>query len=251
MKTTLMALVIAALAGSVSAQVVRVWLPDTLPAHGGDTITVPVLISSHVGQGVVAVDLAIGLDSVRLSLPDSSVTRGDVVPSGWFVYATPFRCSLLVAMAGIDPLKTGDTLLRFRVVVDTVSGVAPIEILRCQLNEGQVPCSTRNGVIGAAEPAAPYSHGRSLGISPNPTCGPTRISLMTPAGGRATVTLVDATGAKVRSLAVPTQGERARMVWDCCDDAGRRVVPGVYFVREQPQAASSQPQAVRKVVVTR
>ena len=31
----------------------------------------------------------------------------------------------------------------------------------------------------------------------------------------------------------------------------RALAPGVYFVREEPQAASSKPQAVRKVVVTR
>jgi len=31
----------------------------------------------------------------------------------------------------------------------------------------------------------------------------------------------------------------------------RAVAPGVYFVREEPQAASLMPQAVRKVVVTR
>lgn len=248
---TLMALVLAALAGSASAQVVHVWLPDTLPAHGGDTITVPVMISDHVGQGVVAVDLAVGLDSVRLALPDSSVLQGDAVPSGWFVYATPFRCSLLVAMAGIDPLKTGDTLLKFRVVVDTASGVAPIEILRCQLNEGQVACSTSNGVIGMAEPVTRLSRRSSMGVFPNPTAGPTRISLMMPAGGHTTVTLVDAIGTKVRSLAVPTKGECACVAWDGCDDAGRRVGPGVYFVREEPQASGFKPQAVRKVVVAR
>ncbi len=31
----------------------------------------------------------------------------------------------------------------------------------------------------------------------------------------------------------------------------RALAPGVYFVREEPQAVSHKPQAVRKVVVTR
>jgi hypothetical protein len=31
----------------------------------------------------------------------------------------------------------------------------------------------------------------------------------------------------------------------------RALAPGVYFVREEPQASSIKPQAVRKVVVTR
>jgi hypothetical protein len=192
-KTKLTVLGLLALAGIASAQVVHVWLPDTMPAHGGDTIVVPVLISDHVGKGIVAVDLTLGLDSVRLALPDSWVTQGDAVPSGWFVYATPFNCSLLVAMAGIDPLKTGDTLLKFRVLVDTVSGVAPIEIQRCQLNEGQMPCSTSNGVIGAAELKTAGRRDR-VGLYPNPT----RFSLCLE--GTTQVEFISASGRKVAFL---------------------------------------------------
>ncbi len=50
--------------------------------------------------------------------------------------------------------------------------------------------------------------------------------------------LLDATGRKVFDLAPGANDVR-------------RLSPGVYFVREEPQAASSKPPAVRKVVVTR
>jgi YVTN family beta-propeller protein len=50
--------------------------------------------------------------------------------------------------------------------------------------------------------------------------------------------LVDATGRKVAELQAGANDVRA-------------LAPGVYFVREEPQAASHKPQAVRKVVITR
>ena len=45
-------------------------------------------------------------------------------------------------------------------------------------------------------------------------------------------------------------GRRA-VVLKCGPNDISQLAPGVYFVREEPQAASSKPQAVRKVVVTR
>ena len=50
--------------------------------------------------------------------------------------------------------------------------------------------------------------------------------------------LMDATGRKVMDLVPGANDVRA-------------LAPGVYFVREEPQASSLRPQAVRKVVVTR
>jgi hypothetical protein len=50
--------------------------------------------------------------------------------------------------------------------------------------------------------------------------------------------LLDITGRKVLDLLPGPNDVRA-------------LAPGVYFVREEPQAASSKPQALRKVVVTR
>jgi hypothetical protein len=65
-------------------------------------------------------------------------------------------------------------------------------------------------------------------------------------------------------LEMPLTGDRLPLPASLLNLAGRRVLdlkpgpndvsrlaPGVYFVREQPQASSSKPQAVRKVVLTR
>jgi hypothetical protein len=61
----------------------------------------------------------------------------------------------------------------------------------------------------------------------------------------------------------PANGTGRSLPGELLDVSGRRVLdlkpgandvrnlaPGVYFVREQPQAASLMPQAVRKVVLT-
>jgi YVTN family beta-propeller protein len=92
------------------------------------------------------------------------------------------------------------------------------------------------GVVGMEESFKPQTTSRK----PMPTI--IRGVLALPVSPRPRVAespcLLDACGRKVMDLHAGANDVRA-------------LAPGVYFVREQPQAASLKPQAVRKVVITR
>ena len=185
-------LAFALLAGLTSAQVM-VWIPDPIATHRvGDSVTVPMYITGHGGQGVVAADIAVTFDGTKLALVDS-IWRGSAIPGSWFFYSNQFNCSLLVAAVGIDTLRSDTVLLQFRLAVTDTPCVSPIEILRCRLNEGQVPCSTRRGQVSVAEPkkAGRRDH---LGLYPNPTCSFLYLE------GTAPVEFVSASGQKVMVL---------------------------------------------------
>jgi hypothetical protein len=124
-------------------------------------------ITGHGGQGVVAADITITFDGTKLALVDS-IWRGSAVPGSWLFYSNQVSCSLLVAAAGIDTLRSDTVLLQFRLAVTDTPGVSPIEILRCRLNEGQVPCTTRSGQVNVAEPERAVRRDR-FGLYPNPT----------------------------------------------------------------------------------
>jgi len=60
--------------------------------------------------------------------------------------------------------------------------------------------------------------------------------------GPVTLDVLDASGCVLRPLA---RAEQYRLVWDGCNARGRRLAPGVYFVRrEMPDCRE-----VRKVVI--
>ena len=65
---------------------------------------------------------------------------------------------------------------------------------------------------------------------PNPFRTSTRLTFTLPRPGPATLTVLDAAGRRVRTLADRSfpEGDHA-VVWDGADDAGRRALPGVYF----------------------
>jgi hypothetical protein len=68
--------------------------------------------------------------------------------------------------------------------------------------------------------------------SPNPFRAATTVRFATPSGGPVTVRVHDVTGRLVRTLlARSVEPGEQRVTWDGRDDAGRRVSPGVYFVR--------------------
>jgi hypothetical protein len=225
-RMTLPALVL--LVGLASAQVM-VWIPDTIATHRvGDSVTVPMYITGHGGQGVVAADITIAFDGTKLTLVDS-IWRGSAVPGSWLFYSNTFDCSLLVAAAGIDTLRSDTVLLQFWLCVTDTPGVSPIEILRCRLNEGQVPCSTRSGQVGVTEPEKSGPACR-LGLYPNPVRSYINLKGTTP------VQLVSASG------------QRAVAVKPGRNDVSG-LPPGIYFVRETQTQA--QAQAIRKVVIAR
>ena len=85
-----------------------------------------------------------------------------------------------------------------------------------------------------------------LRLAPNPAGSRLQISLSgdrSLAAGRLSV--FSAQGARVRSLGLETSG---RTTWDLCDDGGRPVAAGVYFVRNE---SASRRSGGQRVVVVR
>lgn len=78
------------------------------------------------------------------------------------------------------------------------------------------------------------------GAAPNPFLASTRIRYSLPAAGAARVDIVDARGARVRTLFSGSQ-ERGdhELAWDGRDAAGRRVAAGIYFVNVQSGAGAA------------
>jgi len=69
-------------------------------------------------------------------------------------------------------------------------------------------------------------------LMPNPVHGTTSVSYVLAQAGRVQISVHDPGGRLVRRL---VEGERpagsATVIWDGTDDTGRRLGPGVYFVR--------------------
>ena len=73
---------------------------------------------------------------------------------------------------------------------------------------------------------------RLLPARPNPLRGHAALGFWLPAPGPVRLTLADVTGARVRTLAEGEfPGGMHELVWDGCDDRGRRLAPGVYTAR--------------------
>lgn len=82
------------------------------------------------------------------------------------------------------------------------------------------------GALGVERPAA--AAGPRLRVSPNPALGPARIELSGVGAPGAKLAVHDVAGRVRRSLALDAAG---RATWDLRDDSGRRVRPGLYWVR--------------------
>ena len=68
---------------------------------------------------------------------------------------------------------------------------------------------------------------------------------------RGVLFLAQASGLKPQAASLlDVSGRKVLDLHPGANDA-RRLAPGVYFVREEPQATGLEPQAVRKVVLTR
>jgi hypothetical protein len=68
-------------------------------------------------------------------------------------------------------------------------------------------------------------------VMPNPGPGPFRVGFALPLEGAVSVSVYDATGRRVRSLAQGTFGAgRHTLLWDGRDAGGAPCAPGVYFV---------------------
>ncbi|MBZ0269642.1 cadherin-like domain-containing protein, partial [bacterium] len=84
-------------------------------------------------------------------------------------------------------------------------------------------------------------------IAPNPTRGAAQVEFTVPHDARVAITVYDVTGRQVATLANDRfESGRYRLAWDG-EDRGRRVAPGVYFVRFVSEGA----RFARRLVVVR
>jgi len=124
-----------------------------------------------------------------------------------------------VSFASAPPLDTANVVFFYRY------SVAPdLAVTNWESNRGNYVFlnTTSSGVSGLLKPVA----ASRLAAWPNPAAGLMRITLCgpTPAPGRA-MTVCDMTGRVRRTLS----GNGGTWTWDGRDEAGRPVVPGVYF----------------------
>lgn len=96
------------------------------------------------------------------------------------------------------------------------------------------PALLRTGVPSGSAPVASDEHSWRLELvgGMHPIVGPAKIRCYAPSTGTGRLEIVDVTGRCVRSLR-SAQFERGwhELYWDGCDDAGRRLNDGVYWVR--------------------
>lgn len=78
-------------------------------------------------------------------------------------------------------------------------------------------------------------------LGPNPTSSPSRFAYTVGSEGNAQLHVYDLGGRRVRSLAPggANPAVRHEASWDLVDESGRRVAPGVYFVRLEDAAGKS------------
>lgn len=96
---------------------------------------------------------------------------------------------------------------------------------------------------GIAEPARPARPARLTAVTPAPGRPPLKISFSSPARTGALVTIYDATGRAVRSLAADNRRE---LLWDGQTESGARVQAGIYLVR----LADGEQTTTAKAIIT-
>lgn len=211
----------------------------TVTTAPGATATVPLTVDRTVGS--------LGIYSVQYHLDYTPTWVTGIHPFGGLMSTwgnptfNPQSGSLRLASAGNQPLGNGGVTLEFVGFDISASTPVPTDIpvsLNAFLfNEGKPIPQIVNGTIRVrssvdVEGGVPVA--LSLGpIEPNPASAETRIALAFPSGGAtARLAVYGLDGRRVRTLldGHVAAGERA-VSWDATDDAGRRVEPGIYFVR--------------------
>jgi hypothetical protein len=231
------------------AQAAQVWVPDSVVGNVGDTVRVPILVSGHVGQNVVAADITLGFDEAVLTATSAYVVGN--AAQGWMVYANPMPCSLVIAMASANPLAAGDTLLVVKMLADSAD-TTTLRFSRCRLNEGQVPCTTRSGVFygvpTALQQDVPLFPTSQFSVRPSLVTQSADVRLAPGNRGQKIRIMVrDVAGNPVRVLYDGPAGAGVRRLrWNCDDDRGMAVPAGTYFCRLEADGYT----ATRKMVKT-
>ena len=104
-------------------------------------------------------------------------------------------------------------------------------------------CPTPTGA-----PWANPANSPTLSISPNPISSWAQVSFQVPSAGLVELSVFDIAGRNVRSEETVVSAGTQAWTWNACDDSGRPLASGVYFVR---LSALNQDLATQKVVVRR
>ncbi len=184
------------------SQPVQVWIPDC-QADSGQAFTIPIRIDSVTGRGIIGVDITLSFRQAVLRA--ESVWAGNVVPGGWMIFFnTNNPGELIIAMAGAYPLSGQGSLCTLKFSVrGRIGDTTTIHFSRCLLNEGNVPCSTRDGrftVTGVGIKGNNLEKIPVLRVSPNPFRKYTQICYELSKGTLVRVSLYDISGEKVISL---------------------------------------------------
>jgi hypothetical protein len=100
---------------------------------------------------------------------------------------------------------------------------------------------------GPGPVSSDLAHGTlQVRVCPNPTAAPSRLEVTGELAAGALVEIIDVGGRRIRRLG-RARDATSPVVWDGRDDAGRRVVEGMYFAR----ASAGDRSAVTRVVVRR
>jgi hypothetical protein len=140
-------------------------------------------------------------------------------------------------------------------VAGTFSGAVDWAMIAVEVRPGATAAAVRgpgagmlpsDRVSGSPLLAAPSTF--DVALHPNPFSAGTTIEYALPQPANVTVSVYDATGRLVRRLAESAQPAGLQRVrWEGDDSSGRRVAPGVYFVRVGASGAA----LTRKVVLRR
>jgi len=171
-------------------------------------------VTGTTSRGVVFAAVAM---RNRQHTPGAGVTQRATVRQGVFGDET--------SLAVIDRPSTPGTLS----LTGTFNSITDWAVAGVEIRPSGVPPTTSAPETERALPLVP-----ALRLSPNPARGTTSIDLDLPAGAMVRVSIHDAAGRRIRTLAsgaLPLGSHR--LTWDGRDNAGTSVPSGVYFVQSE------------------
>jgi hypothetical protein len=201
----------------------------------GELVSVPVYL--NIGEQVISLQFKILHDPGLLSVESVGVTG---IASDWQMAFNPLPGETRVALAGADPIVESGEVLLIEYLVTSDPGVSqcnlePVDIVA---DEDRVVVEGEGGIFSLAGASVGDWHSPDIfssKIRPNPANGLVDIVLGTPVESTVTVSVYDPLGRLVKPIvtdAVLSPGEKV-LQWDRCDQYGKSVSPGIYFIRAE------------------
>lgn len=236
------------LATFIFGQPIQITIPDT---HGnaGAICLIPIMIDTVTGREIISVDLTLSFNHQVLN--PESVWIGSTVPSSWFLmFNRNIQDTLIIAMAGAYPLSGAGSLctLQFR-VIGSPNDTTTIHFFRCLLNEGNVPCITRDGIftVGgvAIEDNKIEKALKNLSILPNPFAHIVEIKYYLTTTAKIKLGIYSSSGQEIIALRNGTQKQGWDfMKWNGKNNKGNDCPSGIYFCRLE----SKEYKVIKKII---